>query len=256
MAMRRKLGEILVETGACSQADVDAALKSQKPGVPPRIGDQLLESGKITAMALAEALSRQSDLPFTVMPPVPAAVSSMVPVDFQVKHKMAPFKVDVGAQGKVHVAVADPNTAAEWVEDISVKLKRLLKLYVTPVDELAKHHASLLGAPLPKASPKGSPAPAGKSPDAPRWLTWGEEGDDTKKVRAFLDTVGADGSSTTLGRSPEEVMADVRQWLQHQGALKGEKSDTADVLATLIRHLTQKGVLDKTALKEALKRVG
>ena len=103
MAMRRKLGEILVEMGACTQADVDAAIKDQRGGASFRIGDQLLESGKVTPMALAEALSKQNDLPFTVMPPVPAAVSSLVPVDFQVKRKMAPFKIYIGAQGKLNV---------------------------------------------------------------------------------------------------------------------------------------------------------
>jgi hypothetical protein len=253
MAMRRKLGEILVEMGACTQADVDAAIGDQQGGQPSRIGDQLLDSGKVTPMALAEALSRQSDLPFTVMPPVPAAVSSMVAVDFQVKHKMAPFKVDLGAKGKVHVAVADPNAAGEWVEEMSVKLKRLLKLYVTPVDELAKHHASLLGAPGPRPSPRSAPLKAG---ELPRWLTGPEDADDSKKVRAFLESAGSTWSAGGAGRTPQAVVKDVGSWLHGQGALKADDADVADVVATLIRHLTVKGVLDKGALKEALKRVG
>lgn len=254
MAMRRKLGEILVEMGACTQAEVDAAIGDQRGGQPSRIGDQLLDSGKVTPMALAEALSRQSDLPFTVMPPVPAAVSSMVAVDFQLKHKMAPFKVDLGAKGKVHVAVADPNAAGEWVEEMSVKLKRLLKLYVTPVDELAKHHATLLGAPGPRPSPRGAPLKAG---ELPRWLTAGDEAEESKKVRAFLEAAEGGGSATdSAARTPQAMVKDVGSWLHGQGALKTDEAEVADVIATLIRHLTVKGVLDKGALKEALKRVG
>ncbi|MBX7116542.1 MAG: hypothetical protein K1X64_19610 [Myxococcaceae bacterium] len=254
MAMRRKLGEILVEMGACTQADVDAAIKDQRGGASFRIGDQLLESGKVTPMALAEALSKQNDLPFTVMPPVPAAVSSLVPVDFQVKRKMAPFKIDIGAQGKVHVAVADPVAAGEWVEEMSVKLKRLLKLYVTPVDELARHHATLLGAPAPRPSPRGAlPVKAG---DVPAWVTATADSDDSKQVRAFLEQAGTAWGASDSSRAPATVMQEVGAWLHAQGVLKNENAPPADVLATLIRHLTSQGVLDKAALKEALKRVG
>ncbi|HEX8344044.1 MAG TPA: chemotaxis protein CheA [Actinoplanes sp.] len=60
---RRPLGEILVETGATSSADVASALQQQLDGDERKIGTILLDEGKAAPAAVNEALTAQSQTP-------------------------------------------------------------------------------------------------------------------------------------------------------------------------------------------------
>ena len=56
----RQLGDILVAQGAVGRDDIQAALRAQQAdGHKSRLGDLLVESGKITSVALAAALAEQ-----------------------------------------------------------------------------------------------------------------------------------------------------------------------------------------------------
>jgi two-component system chemotaxis sensor kinase CheA len=57
---RRPLGEILVETGASSSADVSSALQQQLEGDERKLGTILLDEGKAAPAAVVEALQSQS----------------------------------------------------------------------------------------------------------------------------------------------------------------------------------------------------
>ena len=58
-----KLGELLVNAGAISPANLQAALGEQKVS-HMRLGEVLIKNGYLTEMHLAEALSAQLDIPF------------------------------------------------------------------------------------------------------------------------------------------------------------------------------------------------
>ncbi len=54
-----KLGEILVREGFCTREDIIAALDAQAEGDKRRLGEILLEMGKITLEQLERALAIQ-----------------------------------------------------------------------------------------------------------------------------------------------------------------------------------------------------
>src|SRR5579862_5206671 len=58
-----QIGQILVEEGSISQAQLDAALDVQK-ATGRRLGNILTEKGDITERAFAESLARQLEIPF------------------------------------------------------------------------------------------------------------------------------------------------------------------------------------------------
>lgn len=61
--LRQPLGELLVDGGFMTEADLDTALEMQKPS-GKRLGEYLLESKRITEEQLARVLSLQTDLPY------------------------------------------------------------------------------------------------------------------------------------------------------------------------------------------------
>src|SRR5689334_14701688 len=108
--MRKKIGELLVEAGIVTEADVSAALEEQTAsGTADRLGEVLISMGKATAVDVARALAKQFNFPFVEIPEIPSVVSSMVALEFQAQHRIVPFRL--GLEGKlerVFVAVADP----------------------------------------------------------------------------------------------------------------------------------------------------
>src|SRR5688500_12366792 len=108
--MRKKLGELLVEAGAVSTADVQAALAAQKgAGAGVKVGELLVRMRRATPVAVAKALAIQFELPFVELPQIGSDVSAIIPVDFQAEHKIVPFRLDVdGRQQRLHIALADP----------------------------------------------------------------------------------------------------------------------------------------------------
>ena len=156
--MKKKLGEILVTTGAVSGADVDAALRDQSAGEPSRLGDLLVANGKLTSNQLARALAEQYQLPFVDLPPLPQAVLDLVPLDLQRQFRFVPLKSD-GAE--LFIAMADLAN----IEVLAVLEQQWTNVHVHVAggDEIDALHATLSGifaAPvedLPNVAPSISP---------------------------------------------------------------------------------------------------
>lgn len=141
--IKRKLGELLIEAGAVAFDDVAAALAEQSAGEPSRLGDLLLSTGKITAVALARALAAQYQMPFTDLSSVGPEASSLIPLEFQRAHKVVPFRCDSNGQGaRVFVALADP-TQVDLVGQLSSQLKSELVVHVASIDDIESVHAAL-----------------------------------------------------------------------------------------------------------------
>ena len=137
MPNKKKLGELLIESGAASEHDVRQALGQQRAfGNGMRLGEVMVSMNLITPTALARALALQHDLPFIQLPDIPAHVSALLPLDYQSEHGFVPFKLDAdGKRELLHLAVQDPSRLEE-VDDLRFQLRKQLKLYVAASDDI------------------------------------------------------------------------------------------------------------------------
>jgi hypothetical protein len=136
--MRKKLGEILLNSCVVAREDIDAVLSDQSAGEPGRLGDLLVSQGKISPEQLARALSEQYGLPYVQLPVIDSRVLVEIGGAFQKQHRIVPFELD----GTVlSVAVADPSNI-EAIEGLRLLPGRSISLFVAPGDEIDSIHAS------------------------------------------------------------------------------------------------------------------
>lgn len=128
---RRRLGEILVESGAISEDDLQRALESLPCGV--RLGEQFVGLGRLTEEQVYEALSRQINVPLGRLRPgeVQRNACRALPARFVREWKVLPFKI---LSGSLFLAVAEPPA-----EELRRELSRFTRLeirfqLVTPGD--------------------------------------------------------------------------------------------------------------------------
>jgi len=139
MEHKRKLGEVLVGSQYISTADLEGAVASKPAGL--RLGEHLVQLGKLSVDELYEALSLQQNLPLGT--PDRATISRRVtrslPARIAKKWKVLPYKIAAG-----HLFVAGPELPTE---EMSAELRRFCSLelrfhLVTPAefDELAAEY--------------------------------------------------------------------------------------------------------------------
>ncbi len=140
-ATKRKLGEILVAAGAISEGELSMALANQPADAPLRVGEILVRQGRITAKQLARALSVQHTVPYMDLPDIPPPVLDLVPVPFQRKHRLVPFRLD---GERVSVAMAEPGDkdAVKALRELLGPTRRVV-VFVTAGDEIDAVHTSL-----------------------------------------------------------------------------------------------------------------
>jgi hypothetical protein len=102
VAVRLRIGELLVQLGYVSQEEVDAALEAQEQ-TGQRLGEILVERGKLSEFALASALSAQWELRESV----------------QEQAVLGPEQADRSAGTRVLAGSVDPGRLAVIVEDLS-----------------------------------------------------------------------------------------------------------------------------------------
>lgn len=141
--MKKKLGEILVASGAVTPADVEAALSDQRLGEPARLGDLLVSMGKLSTHQLARALAQQHGVPFTELPPIPSSILDLVPLDFQRQFRFVPLKVSKGA---ISIAMADLSHAATDVLPVLRRRFPQVQIFVAPGDAIDAVHTAVTGA--------------------------------------------------------------------------------------------------------------
>ncbi|MGV3619755.1 MAG: hypothetical protein ACO1OB_03000 [Archangium sp.] len=146
--MRKKLGEILVETGAATAADVDEALNDQNAGEPNRLGDLLLATGKISSQQLARALAEQHQVPFVELPALPQAVLDLVPLQLQREYRFVPLE---SKDAELSIAMADLSNL-EVVERLEQTWSKV-HVNVAAGDEIDALHATLSGLFVEPAAP-------------------------------------------------------------------------------------------------------
>lgn len=119
---RRKirLGDLLVETGAITQEQLEHALQKQKK-TNLKLGETLVDEGIITEDDIAKALSQQLNLEIIDLQNIniDKAVVGLVPVNLLKKYTMIPFAFNENNKNILRVAMENPlDTYAQ--EDISI----------------------------------------------------------------------------------------------------------------------------------------
>lgn len=152
--MKKRIGELLIEAGACSENDVREALGHQRAWASNRkLGEVLVSVGKVTPTAVARALSAQFDLPFVTLPQIPEKVSKTVPLNYQEENRIVPFRLEVeGKSERLHIAVADPSNL-ELVDELRFELRKTVRVYVAASDDIAQAIATMKGESLEEIQP-------------------------------------------------------------------------------------------------------
>lgn len=159
--MRKKLGEILVETGAATHDDVEEALREQSAGEPNRLGDLLVANGKLSPRDLALALSHQYKLPFVELPALPQAIIDLVPLELQLQFRFVPLE-----QKDTELTIAMADLANLEVVATLEQTWTRVHVCVAASDEIDALHATLSGLFISPVPPPPSPLPARASPKA------------------------------------------------------------------------------------------
>ncbi|WP_116138637.1 glycosyl transferase family protein [Trinickia diaoshuihuensis] len=108
---RRKLGEILIEWGVVSSAQIEACLARQAQ-CGKRLGELLLEAGHVGSELLADALAEQAELPRVSLANVAAGhFKAAFALELQQTYRAVPFST--ADDGTLNVAVGCPLTEDE-----------------------------------------------------------------------------------------------------------------------------------------------
>ncbi len=113
--VRKRLGELLVETGLLSEENLTRALSEQRSR-RQKLGDVIVALGMATEEEIAQALSLQLGIPLVDLAntPVEPEAIELIPEKVARKHLIVPITIDAR---DLHVAMADP-LSFEAFEDV------------------------------------------------------------------------------------------------------------------------------------------
>ncbi|KEF39454.1 type II secretory pathway, ATPase PulE/Tfp pilus assembly pathway, ATPase PilB [Schinkia azotoformans MEV2011] len=102
---RKRLGDLLVESGLITEEQLEQALKEKSEG--QKLGDALLQKGFITEQQLIEVLEFQLGIPHVSLYqyPIDSKLMNLIPKDFAKRNSLIPLKRD---GEKLFVAMSDP----------------------------------------------------------------------------------------------------------------------------------------------------
>lgn len=105
MMVRKRLGDLLVESGMITKEQLDYTLQTKSP--EEKLGDALLREGFITEQQLIEVLEFQLGIPHISISqyPIDLEVLQLVPKQLAKRHLVMPIRKE---QNKLFVAMADP----------------------------------------------------------------------------------------------------------------------------------------------------
>jgi len=139
MEHKRKLGEVLVGCQYISSQELESLMTFKPAGM--RMGEHLIQQGKLTEEALYEALSLQQNLPCGKPEPdcISRPVTRSLPAEVAKRWKVVPYKIVAGG-----LFVAGPELPSDEMQD---DLRRFSSLeirfhLVTPTEfkELANEY--------------------------------------------------------------------------------------------------------------------
>jgi type IV pilus assembly protein PilB len=127
----RQVGEVLIEQGLLTSAQLDEVLAAQKSSSERKLlGEVVVELGYCTDLQILEALARAYEVPFVRLTPalVDPAVARLLPTEFTQEHTVLPlFLVD----DMLTVAVAEPSNVY-LMEEISQRTGHAVQIVASP----------------------------------------------------------------------------------------------------------------------------
>ena len=143
-----RLGDLLVKSGAITQAQLDEALSIQAESeTGGRLGEVLQEHGFITEKQLIDTLMSQLGVEFIDLNgyKLPSEMAQILPKNIAQKHKVVPIRV---TRMDIYVAMADPLNFVAIEEVESVTRRRVIPLiaYSSAVDRAVQNLYSNQGA--------------------------------------------------------------------------------------------------------------
>jgi type IV pilus assembly protein PilB len=139
--MKKRLGQMLLETGYIDELQLAAALGRQKEQGSP-LGTHLLKLGFVNDRNLSEILKKQLGIQWVTLFDRKISEEAMrsVPIDIAVKYTVMPLAYD----GKtITIAITNPSDL-EQIDSLSFQLGKKIKPYMTLESDIenaiAKHY--------------------------------------------------------------------------------------------------------------------
>lgn len=131
--IRRRIGEILIEDGLLSKAQLEEALAYQKEkgGL---IGNILVEKGFVSEESLISALGKQFKVPYLPLKnySINPDMAELLKADFCHKNQIVPFDFD---SKKIFIAVADPMNL-DAIEQVRTLTGRIPQVFISRISEI------------------------------------------------------------------------------------------------------------------------
>jgi len=155
---RKRIGETLLERGAITPEQLEAALVAQRQSPQQRVGAVLVSQGAITEPMLVQALSEALGTPVVDLASTPAdwAAVHMVRARFCEQHELFPYALEnVGGRRHLVVAMADPlnQTALDELEFTTVlKVSPRVAVLSAVRAAILRYYHKVTPSPAPSAS--------------------------------------------------------------------------------------------------------
>ena len=131
-----RLGDLLIDAGAITPANLQAALAEQKVS-QMRLGEILIKNGYLTELALAEALSQQLELPFVSLVNVRPTQQAIAEVQETIAERLNVMPLAIAADGKITVAMSDPLNAFA-IDELRMVTNREIDVKVATSSDIRK----------------------------------------------------------------------------------------------------------------------
>ena len=115
----RRLGDMLVERGAITAVELEAAMNRQRT-LGLRLGQALLLDGRLTPELLADTIAEQADLPRVARDTGPVkSLAGAIPADIIRRHEVVPFARAAGDTLQVAVASRPDSTVTQRLRAVT-----------------------------------------------------------------------------------------------------------------------------------------
>lgn len=137
--MKKRLGEILVESGVVANKTIEQALREKKE--KQKIGDYLVEKGFVKEEILYEKLSEQLKIPLIQLKEVDFSSNALdkIPMELLIKHEAFPVEI---SGSLITLAMADPldEQALKELEDaVNLDISAVFGIKSEIIDYLGKY---------------------------------------------------------------------------------------------------------------------
>jgi type II secretory ATPase GspE/PulE/Tfp pilus assembly ATPase PilB-like protein len=131
---RLRIGQVLVEAGLVSDADIEQALGEQKKRKGKRLGEMLVELGLLRERDLSVTLAAKFDIPFINLDEVAINPEAAAQVGRELIQKFGVMPLDIN-QKTLTVAISDP-TSIDALEALRVRSQRRIQDVMVTASQL------------------------------------------------------------------------------------------------------------------------